>query len=255
MRLFFTALLAGLLLGATGTAFGYPSLIGPTGLTVVPTADAAPLGGLQVAATMYTTEDDALTLDNTLIARATFGVFPMLEVGAAFWRTDFAGDDLDTISANAKFVLPIGLIGGDTALGAILARTNVPIGSDITTTYLYVANSRGIFGIPGGIQTLQFTIGANWTQFENGVSVDGLRGFAGLELALMDTLSVAAEYQTESDDLGDADPLTSLVARLAISDNFILEAGVTNANPIFAGFNATDEHNLYASIIFGWGGN
>jgi len=251
---FFTVMLAALLLGAAGTAFGYPSLLGPTGQAATPTADTAPFGSLQAAGTFYNTKDSDLGIDDTLTARAVFGLLPNLEVGAAFWRAKVADSDVDTISANAKIKLPLSLIGGSTAVGAILAKTNEPIGPDVTTTYFYAANTRGLLGIPGGIQTLKLTLGANWTKIEDGASADGLRAFAGLELDLMDTLGVAAEYQMKKSSLGDADPLSSVVARLDVNENFILEAGVTNTDPFTGGFSATDEHNLFASVIFGWGG-
>ncbi|MHB0936745.1 MAG: hypothetical protein ACYC6A_10180 [Armatimonadota bacterium] len=254
MKLLLTTVLAAVLFTAAGIAYGYPSLLGPTGQVATPTADVTNLGALRLAATFYNTEDDDLALDNTLLARGTFGLLPILEVGAAIWRADIAGEDLDTISANAKLRLPISLIGGSTAVGAILAQTDVPVGDELTTTYVYIANTRGLLGIPGGSQPFKLTLGANWTQIENGVSVDDIRGFASLQFDLMDTISVAAEYQMESDELGDADPLTSLVGRLGISENFILEGGVTNANPFTAGFTAQDEHNLFVSLIFGWGG-
>jgi len=253
MKLVFTTVLAALLLGAACTAYGYPSLIGPTGLAATPTADSVSSGSLLAAATFYNTEDSDLAMDNALAVRAVFGLLLSLEVGAAFWRTSIDGADVDTASANAKIALPISLIGGKTAVGAVLASTNPPIGPDVTTTYIYVANTRTLLGIPGGGQVFSLTLGANWTQFEDGASVDDIRGFAGLQFELMDSLSVAAEYQMESDELGDADPLTSVIARLAVNENFKLEAGVTNADPFTGSFTATNEHNLFASLIFGWG--
>jgi len=254
MRLLLMAALAVVLLAAAGIAYGYPSLLGPTGQVATPTADTANLGALQLAGTFYNTEDDDLVLDNTLIARGTFGLLPILEAGAAFWRADVAGEEIDTISANAKFRLPISLIGGTTAVGAILARTDVPIGDELTTTYVYLANTRGLLGIPGGSTPFKLTLGANWTQIENGISVDDIRGFASLQFDLMETISIAAEYQMESEDLGDADPLTSIVGRVGLGENWAIEGGVTNADPFTAGFTATDEHNLFLSLIFGWGG-
>jgi|GEM_PF-2269471 len=253
MKLVLTAMLAALLLGATGTAFGYPALIGPTGLAATPTANSASSGSLLVAGTFYNTEDSDLAMDNSLAARAVFGLLLSLEVGAAFWRAGIDGADVDTASANAKIALPISLIGGKTALGAVLASTNPPIGPDVTTTYIYVANTRSLLGIPGGAQVFSLTLGANWTQFEDGASVDDIRGFAGFEFAILDRLSLAAEYQSESGDLGDADPLTSVVGRMVLNDNFYLEAGVTNADPLSGCFTATSEHNLFASLIYGWG--
>lgn len=254
MKLLITTVLAAALFAAAGIAYGYPSLLGPTGEVVVPTANVANLGSLQLAGTFYNTEDDTIVLDNTLIARGTFGLLPILEVGAAFWRADVDGESIDTISANAKFKLPLSLIGGTTAVGAILANSDEPVGGDVTTTYAYIVNTRGLLGIPGGTQPFKLTLGANWTRFEDGESVDDIRGFAALQFDFMDTLSVAAEYQMESDDLGDADPLTSVVGRLGFSENWAVEGGVTNANPFTAGFTATDEHNLFLSLIFGWGG-
>lgn len=254
MKLLLTAALAAVLLAAAGIASGYPSLLGPTGEVAVPTADVADLGALQLAATFYNTEDDDLALDNTIIARATFGLLPILEVGAAFWRADIVGEELDTISANAKLKLPFSLIGGSTAVGAIVARTDALIGDELTTTYAYLVNTRGLLGIPGGSTPLKLTLGANWTRIENGDSVDDIRGFAALQFDLMDAVSIAAEYQMESEDLGDADPLTSLVGRVNLGENWAIEGGITNADPLTAGFTAADEHNLFISLIFGWGG-
>jgi len=254
MRLLLITMLAVALLAAAGTAYGYPSLLGPTGEVVVPTANVANFGTFHLAGTFYNTEDDTIVLDNTQIARGTFGLLPLLEVGAAFWRADLDGARIDTISANAKLKLPISLIGGTTAVGAILARSDEPVGSDITTTYAYLVNTRGLLGIPGGSQPFKLTLGANWTRFEDGESVDDIRGFAALQFDVMEMLSLAAEYQMESGDLGDADPLTSVIGRLGFGGNWAVEGGVTNADPLTAGFTATDEHNLFVSLIFGWGG-
>lgn len=254
VKAFFTLALVAILLAAAGTAFGYPSLLGPTGLALTPTADIGRFGSLQIAATFYNTKDDIAGLDNTEMARAAFVVLPEIEVGAAFWRAKPAGGNTDTMSANAKIKLPLSLIGGNTAVGAILARTNGPVGPDETTTCAYIANTRGLLGIPGGAQTFRLTLGANWTRIEDGTSVDGIRGFAGLEFDIMDGFTVAAEYQMKKSDLGDTDPLTSVVGRLAISENLVLEAGVTNADPVTGGFTAMSEHNLFAGVILDWGG-
>ena len=253
MKSLFTTAVAAVLLAMACAAYGFPSLHGATGIVLAPTADTAKFGSLQVAASFYQTGDDAL-VDDTWIARAMFGLLPNIEVGASFWRTQSADEDVDTLIGDAKLQFPLGLLGFDSALGAKIATTDLPGGESLNVQQAYLAMTRGIFGIPGGMQTLGLTVGTNWTKLDNAASEDAFRFFAALELMLMDSLSVAAEYQTEESDLGDDDPLTSIVARLAISTTLTLEAGATNANPLTGGFTAGGDHNLFASIAFGWGG-
>ena len=245
-----TAVLAALLALACA-AYGYPTLQGPTGIVIVPTADTAGFANLQLAAAFYDSGEAGL-VENSYPVRALFGPLPGLEIGAAYWIAGFFGNDVNTWNLNAKLRSPIGLFGFATAVGAVYGQTNVPIGNDITITQVYLVGTNNLTGIliPGSLGALRLTLGANWTQFENGDSEDALRAFAGVDVQLLRRLSVAAEYQTASSSLGDVDPLTSLVARLTVSRNLTLEGGVTNADPLTGGFTTLDEQNLFFGLIY-----
>lgn len=261
------------LLAIACVANAYPMLNGPTGIVAVPTADIAGMGHLQIAADYYNSKDDSEFVGNAVPIRAVFGVLPYVEVGASYWLTDAAVDNLNSWNVNAKVKCPIGLFGFSPAAGAFYGKVNLPVppiaftsggqalplvaitGDDsLTTEQLYLAGTRNLLPAVSGIEALKLTVGANWTKFKsNGSDVDGIREFAALELALLNKLSLGAEYQTKKSDLGDADPLTSLVARYAVNPALSIEAGWTNAEAGIGGFNTSTKHRLFAGAIYNWG--
>jgi len=96
------------------------------------------------------------------------------------------------------------------------------------------------------------TLGVNWTTVDAGdTDNSAARAFAGVEVSLLNKLTLAAEYQTKDGDVGDEKPLTSLVARYRANPMLTVQAGVTNAG--LGGFAGSEDHHLFVGASFGFG--
>lgn len=249
-----TLRISGLLLALalTVSAFAaYPTLSGPSGQAVIPTAMTAGPG--------FTVAADFHNLDSgsSIPVRVLFGLGDNLEFGALYSTLDdvtLEGVDLDNPwGVNAKFAFA-DLFGGKAAVGAEYITESFSLGEadfDGTVTQAYLAWTRP-FAL-GEVQSLGVTVGANWTQIDPDVidSFDDIRYFAGLDLALSERIAVLADYQTRSSDLLDARALSAITARIALTSAIDLQFGSTNAfGPI-----ATEDHNFFAGLKFQFGGN
>jgi len=228
----------------------YPTLSGPSGQAVIPTAmTAGP--GFTVAADYHNVGDG-----NVIPIRVLFGLGDNIELGALYAVLDDAapfGLDLDNpwgVNAKWKFAQ---FLGGDAAVGAQYITAPFTIGLtdfDGTVTQAYFAWTRN-FGL-GDTQNLGFSWGANWTEIDPDVidKIDDIRFFAGLDLALSERLSVLVDYQTKSSDLLDARALSAVTARVMLTPMIDVQFGSTNAfGPI-----ATDDHEFFAGLAFKFGG-
>lgn len=229
-------LVLGMAVALASAAFAYPTLTGPTGLATVPTAAVAPAGELTLAADWFDTE-----VDETIPIRVLYGVGENFEIGAGY----FLQNDNDAWGVNAKYLTPLTLGGFAWALGAqYIDFTD----ADVTATQAYFAGTRG-FAISedGAGPALAGTLGVNWTQLSNGVDEDAFRFFAGLELGFENGLSIAAEYQTEDDDI-ETDPVFSAVVRYPFTPALSAQVGITNG-PIVGG----DDSNIFAGLSYAFG--
>lgn len=260
------------LLAIAGAAYAYPTLTGPTGIVAVPTADVVGMAGVRVAADYYAIADDDLGLDDTTPLRVQAGLLKIVEVGAAFWPVSLDDSDADTWALNAKVHSPIGFFGFDLAAGAQYAVTGIdtvtlpvqtgraialPIvgDDDIKTTQFYAVGTRSLIPIQGvnSISDVRASLGANWTQIDVGDETNSaVRAFTGVEVLLLNKLSVAAEYQTKDEDVGDDEPISSLVARYRVNDRLTVQAGYTNAG-YNLGLAGSDDHNFFAGASLGFG--
>jgi hypothetical protein len=181
-----------------------------------------------------------------------------VELGAAYLTFDDAfidGAELDNSwDVNAKWSFAQ-LLGGKTAVGAQflqLQATDIELGDvNVDFTQAYLAWTR-LFCFSEGNQSLAWTLGANWTQFDPdfGDSDSDFRYFTSLELGLTRMFAVIAEYQTESDKVGDASPISTVAARIRINPTIAAQFGTTNAlGPV-----GLSDHNFFAGLTFSFGG-
>ncbi|MHB0938941.1 MAG: hypothetical protein ACYDCO_22365 [Armatimonadota bacterium] len=248
-----TLRISGLLLAlalAVSAFAAYPTLSGPSGQAVIPTAmTAGP--GFTIAADYHNLDEGSV-----IPIRVLFGFGDTIEVGVLYATLDDVapfGLDFDNpwgVNAKWKFAQ---FLGGDAAIGGqyITAPFTIEgIDFDGTVSQAYFAWTRE-FGL-SETQNLGFTWGVNWTQIDPDIidSVDDTRFFAGLDLALSDRISVLADYQTRSDELLDERALSAVTARIRLTNAVVLQFGSTNAfGPI-----ATEDHNFFAGLGFQFGG-
>ena len=242
-----------LVLALAVSAFAaYPTLSGPSGQAVIPTAmTAGP--GFTVAADYHNVgEGSAIPI------RVLFGLGENLEFGAMYTvidDADIVGLSLDSAwGVNAKFAFAE-LFGGKAAIGGQYITAPFTLGLtdyDGTVTQAYLAWTRPFVFGEDATQSLGLTVGANWTQIDPEVidTLDDIRYFAGLDLMLSERISVLADYQTRSSDLADARGLSAVTARIALTQMINLQFGTTNAFGPIAG----DDHNFFAGLSLGFGG-
>jgi hypothetical protein len=184
------AVVAMLLLAASG-AWAAPSLFGPTGLMVIPSAEVVGMAGVngQWAQISFDSADET-------IVSANVGPLPKLEVGAAHLEVDHGGSE--TI-INAKYqVLRPPLI--DTAISAGV----IDITDEIDVSpYLVLTHTLGVgyFPTQSGLSNPQVHVGIG------GGMLSGL--FLGASVTVLDKLELMAEYDTEDLNIGARLPLTS----------------------------------------------
>ena len=260
-----------LLMGTIG--FAYPTLGGPTGQAVIPTAYTA-ASGLTVAADYQKLEDG-----NAIPIRALFGFGSTFELGVMYAKfsdsalTPFpiTSDLTDVLllfpsdniwGANGKWRFGR-FLGGDAAVGAQFQRLKTDVDVNFDFSQAYIAWSTMLSNAPSIFADSTLTVGANWTKVkrdsftllidEDTIDVpeydeDAIRLNAGLMVVVSKSIAIEGEIQTKSEKLGDQDPLTALTARFAISPNFTLQAGWSNAEP--GGMFATSDHNFFAGLSF-----
>ncbi|MHB9130895.1 MAG: hypothetical protein ACYDBB_07365 [Armatimonadota bacterium] len=227
-------LFLGMVMALACVAYAYPTLTGPTGIVSRPNAMVAPNMAFVVAADYYATDP------STIPVRALYGIGDTFEVGAAY----ISNSDSNALGLNAKYKLPVTFLMSSWALGAQYLDFD---DFDFQLTEVYLAGTHS-FGNVGGFG-LNGTAGVNWTQAKDGDSVDAIRLFLGLEAMFANNLTVAAEFQTEDNDLDD-DAIMSIVARYPFSPNWVGQAGFTNSlGPI-----GTDEHNFFIGAAYVFGG-
>lgn len=229
-------------LALTVSAMAYPTLTGPTGQAVIPTAMTAG-SGFTIAADYQnlTGEGDGIPI------RALLGIGQNLEIGVLYEIfNDESGLD-NAMGANAKFALG-NILGGRTAIGAQFIRLETDFDDTLEVIQAYLAWTRRM--AIGDEQALALTLGANWTQADfDGDSIDDTRFFAGLDLALSERLNVLIDYQTASSEF-EEDPISAVTARIALNRMLALQVGTTNAlGPI-----GLDEHNFFIGLNARFGG-
>jgi hypothetical protein len=215
----------GVALALVGAACAYPTLTGPTGYAVIPTAMAGD-SGLTIAADAVDQE-----VGKSYPLRAVISV-GTAEVGAFF---DEFNDEFpleEAWGANGKVKIA-NFLSGSAALGAQFRREkSTVLGVEVEDDYSqgYFAWTSD-FGGSSDVSSFELTWGANWTQFQPDVggSVDGVRGFAGVHVGITNDIALIGEYQSDEPELGDADPITTATIRFNFSPGFSAQVGTTNA--------------------------
>lgn len=246
---------AGLLASACA-AYAYPTVAGSTGYGTQPNAVVAPIGQWNIAGDYIGTSDDAV--GNTAKMRALYGIGNGFELGATVAYNKVAGENAWPVSVNAKYALPTSYAGFNFAAGALYSQSkkNAPlITSNPKAVQINVAAGRS-FTVTEYIPAVDTTIGVNWTSADRGLpnsdTNSALRAFLGAAVTFDNNLTVAADVQSKSEDLGDSDPLFSLVARYPFTSAISGQLGITNSDA--TGLIGTGNTGLIAGLNFTFGG-
>lgn len=214
-------LILGIVAALACAAYAVPTFTAQTGGVNLPSTAVAPAGQLQFAADYYNTENDA-----TYPLRVVYGVIDGLEVGASYASTSG-----NAWSIGGKYKLPasIALAGLDWAVGA--QYVTIDSGADDTkATQLYLAAGKALTEASAEMPGITGTLGVNWTKIDMSGDDDesAFRFFAEIEAAFQQNFSLAAEFQTKSDDLGEENALWGAALRYAFTPELVAQAGITN---------------------------
>jgi len=242
-------------------AWAYPTLTGPTGQAVIPTANvAAP--GLTLAADWA-----KLQSGDSFPLRLLYAFGSNIEIGGTY---DPFGSDAQVQDArfgpiglsrawsvNGKFGLSK-IAGGDLAVGGIFRRETMksaflpPTGdfdTDYTQAYLVWTDHLGYSY--GKFSNFAFTLGGNWTKVSTDSATgiddsDAIRGFAGLGFTFSKDFAIEGDIQTRASRVGDAKAMSAAVVRFGVTPAVVLEAGLTNA----LGLRGTNRHDIFIGADF-----
>lgn len=236
-----------MLIASGGVLWAYPTLTGPTGQAVIPTAQIA-CPGLTVAADWVNLNmETSGGADSAIPIRALFSLGNSAEIGAMYDPADDTGPFKEIVGANLK--VNVGAIfNGDMVLGGQARREEFVDGSQDETVQGYFAWTTDFDACQVDTSNLSITWGINWTQVspEFGETADAVRGFAGATLRLTKVIQLLAEYQTQNEDIGDADPITALTARFFFAPSIAGQLGFTNA----VGLRGSAEQVLFGGLNF-----
>ena len=252
-------LVSGVLIAALACAVAaaaYPTLTGPTGTGVLPTAAVAPSGNIDLAADFYNNKSDTGTFGNTYPIRLLYGIGGMAEIGGLY----DVRKDLNTWDANAKLATPVAVAGFKFALGAQYDQTAVKVdglNGKSKSDQVSFEGTRTLLHGHGDSPRLAATIGVNWTRLDItnvAASVNGkesaVRGLISLE-AGFSKVKLDLDYQTENGKL-DTKALSSACIRFPIVRELQLQAGFANAAG--AGLSGSNSYRVFAGINLGMGG-
>ena len=232
------------LFGITYLAHAYPTLTGPTGMAIFPTAETAPVGVAVAADWQEFTDGHAIPIRAILALGDTF------ELGAMYTPFSDTVPALDKMwGANAKIRLGK-LVGGDSALGAQFLRLEDDTGFQIDFPQAYFAWTTDFGG--GDSPMFGLTWGANWTRVdpEVGDSNDAFRFFGGVSVNVGRSISLLGEIQSADSDIDDIKPITSATARIGLGSTLNAQVGYTNA----LGVIGVEDHNWFAGLNLAFGG-
>lgn len=234
-------------------AYGFPTLTGPCGLVATPAATITPTGMVAVTADYYVTHSDTGGVKDSIPLQVIYGLSPNIEIGLGGWIGHVAGNDANTIEANAKYLLPWEPMGARLATGVIFANTNDSANpaftEDAQTWELYLTGTHHC------LPWLDSTLGVNFASLDAGaIHGSGFRGVVGAEAMLPYNWSLIGEFQTASGKAGDGQPLSSIAVRYPFTETLYGQVGFTNAGFATGGITASKEHNFFAGVTYGWGG-
>ncbi len=239
----FTFGMTAFVLVLAGIANAYPTLTGPTGLMIVPTAD-IPCTGVEVAGDWQGMDNEGASIPT----RALISLGRVVEIGGSY---DFFNSHAPLSSAwgaNAKIAL-FDCFDGKTAIGAQFRR-ELDLGDQVTDyTQGYFAWTTECSGEDIDVSNFALTVGVNWTEVSPDIAATssyGVRFFTGLSVNLMPDVDLMGEYQTKNVSLGDTDAATSVGMRFRLDDNINAEFGYTN----MLGLSVEPTHHFFAGLDF-----
>ncbi len=284
MRVWLLVLLAAALL-TTGaaSAFAVPSLAGPTGLVMLPTADIAPsnlwqigVGNRSIRIEQMYQDESADVTDWTF--NAVKGVADDAELFVTYQRcTD--GSDSDVWEYGGKYLIGedlfprTGFLGGTKiAVGGSLGRwassvefqTGGMYGfgttfEDVETMRLYAVATKQL--VPtytgewpweaGSGTRIVASAGVLYMRIDPDISDSHnlIRPFVGVEVTGQRGVTVLAEYRLKDSDV-EENAEYAIGLRKPFGSSTMFEFGLTNASPIGLGI---DETNLYARLTYAFG--
>ncbi|MHB9132972.1 MAG: hypothetical protein ACYDBB_18045 [Armatimonadota bacterium] len=229
-------------LAVAGAAGAYPTLTGPTGLAVLPTANFA--GGI-----IATADYQKLYEGFAVPIRVTISTGKTCEIGAISTFLSSSSSLDKAYGANAKFRLTSNE-HSNTAIGVQLLRLRDDWGTktDYEQAYLVWTGNYSTVDFPA----FDIILGVNWTCVSPGDedAANALRVFAGAEVGITRYVTLTAEFQSEKSEVGDTDPLTTAALRYHSGGTWSAQIGLTNA----FGLVATADHFVFGGIAVNLGG-
>jgi len=273
MRLWLPVVLAAALLVAGGaSALAVPSIGGPTGIVMLPTAEIASIHDWQTAVNYRTFQSDFMYEDVSLWSLNVLrGVAGDAELWIAFQRA--TGEyDSDIWRFGGKYLLSEqlfprgGFLGGtDLALGGSYGRWtdgfvnastmyDAAGATDLDTLQFYLVATKHLIGgdtreweTPVGTRVIG-SLGLLYLSIDPDLAGSDtlVRPFLGVEIIGEKNLKLAFEYRFKDSDIED-DALFSTLLSYPLGSSTTIEAGLTNASPIGL---AVGDQNMFWRLTY-----
>ena len=254
MKKVLTLGLAVALVAAAGAAMAYPSLLGPTGGTNLPTAKVVKQGTLAVAYDYFANDMTVagLDMDATSAFRLLYGVTDKAELGITYNTQEVSlvgggpSTDFDNWGLNDKYNFAAEDADFEPAAGVVYQDYN---DADFSVTQLYLVGSK-LFRAGEGGTSFRGSLGVNWTKvnFSGAGDTDAFRPYINLDFGFSNGLTLTGELQLKDSDIDD-DPLTSLVLRYPFSKGLAAQLGISNE---FRGVAGGPDHSLTFGITWNY---
>jgi hypothetical protein len=277
MRLWLPLALAGALLAACGASAlaVVPSVAGPTGIVMLPTARIAPVNEWQTAAGYRSFRVEAMYgLEDIDVSMWSFNFLKGVSSDAEFWAMYTRasnGQDTDVWEFGGKYRFREGIMptrglwsGLDAAVGMSLGRwtdsltmyQDVPFFTDTESLRAYFVLTKQLVPAYTGEwpwarpphTRVDGTVGIYYLSVnpDFGDSASLLEWFLGMEVLFKNNIAFAVEYRFKDADL-ESDPVFSSLLRYPIDRQIDFEFGTTNASPGGLGLG---EQDLFARITY-----
>lgn len=222
---------------AAGAARAFPSLAGPTGSGVLPTAEVLGKGDVDIAYDFFANAQDVEIVESK---RVVLGVLPNTEIGYALtsakdvpavgksWHVKYRAwhDEMNEVSLGYR-----GGNGPDT------------LGPDVHTRQVFVAGTRHLVRGVSLLDDISATAGLNWTELTVGDDKKtAARPYLAVKALTILNLGLCLDVQFPDQDIDD-DPLYSVTLRSGL-----LHLGITNMSPV--GVTAGDELAIFGGVVF-----
>lgn len=197
-------------------AYAEPTIFGPTGLIIAPTADLTPADHAWMAINFFDNEGSAIWTANV-----TGAILENFEVSIGAVHPD-VGDDGITFSGKWLF-LPAGETWPGVATGVTL--TDV---AGTNSTMLYAVASKFLYFGDNAEENASFHAGGAFVK--TGKNED-FEYFGGLDLELVKNLILIGEYYSDEDSIYSG---FSYGARYYLTHEFTIQAGVIDGDLTFS---------------------